>query len=100
MGLYGKINEFDPEWQWQQYVERLDFYFLANEITDAAQKHAIFLSACGGKVYAVLWDLCQPGKPGDSSMTELLKILSDHYMPNPSVTVESFKFHSKVRQQG
>lgn len=99
MVTYGKINEFDPESDdWQQYVECLEFYFVANKITDAGQKRAIFLS--GGNVYAVLRDLCQPGKPGDLSLTELLKILSDHFTPKPSVIVERFKFNSKLRQQG
>ena len=101
MATYGKINEFDPDSDdWQLYVERLDFYFVANKITDGEQKWAILLSACGGRVYAVLRDLCQPGKPGDFSLTVLLKILSDHFTPKPSVIVERFKFHSKVRQQG
>lgn len=101
MTTYGKIHEFDQETDdWQQYVERLEFYFVANKITDAGQKRAIFLSACGGKVYAMLRDLCLPGKPGDSDLTGLLKLLSDHFTPKPSAIVERFKFHSKTRQQG
>lgn len=95
MTTYGNQETDD----WQQYVERLEFYFVANKITDAGQKRAIFLSACGGKVYAMLRDLCLPGKPGDSDFW-LLKLLSDHFTPKPSAIVERFKFHSKTRQQG
>lgn len=101
MATYGKIGEYDPEADdWQQYEERLAFYFAANKITDAGQKRAIFLSACGGKTYATLRDLCQPGKPGDKSLTDLLKLLTDHYAPKRSIIVERFKFHSKVRDHG
>ncbi|XP_062401725.1 LOW QUALITY PROTEIN: uncharacterized protein K02A2.6-like [Sardina pilchardus] len=101
MATYGKLGEYDPEADdWQQYEERLAFYFAANEITDAGQKRAIFLSACGGKTYATLRDLCQPGKPGDKSLTDLLKLLTDHYAPKRSIIVERFKFHSKVRDHG
>lgn len=101
MATYSKIGEFDPEADdWQQYVERLDFYFAANKITDAGQKRAIFLSACGGKTYAIQRDLCQPGKPGDISLTDLQMLLSSHFAPKRSIIVERFKFHSKVRQLG
>lgn len=55
MATYGKVVEFDPEADnWQQYVERLDFYFATNKITDVGQKHAIFLSAHGRKTYSIL----------------------------------------------
>ncbi|KAJ8404479.1 hypothetical protein AAFF_G00337460 [Aldrovandia affinis] len=72
MATYGKIGEFEPETDdWQQYMERLDFYFAANKIDNAGQKRAIFLSACGGKVYAVLRDLYQPNKPDAGETTWL-----------------------------
>nr|XP_061834657.1 uncharacterized protein K02A2.6-like [Nerophis lumbriciformis] len=103
MALFGNLTEFDQATDdWQQYAERLDFYFVANKITDEGQQKAIFLSSCGAKVYAVLRDLCQPGKPADTDMTltEMLQKLTDHFAPKPSLIVERFKFHSKLRQQG
>ncbi len=101
MATYGKIEEFNPDSDdWQQYMERLEFYFVANAIEEEERRQAIFLSACGGRVYAVLPDLCQPDKPGDFALADLFKILSGHFTPKPSLIVERFKFHSKVRQQG
>ena len=36
MATYGKISEFkESEESWTQYVERLEQYFLANEVEDA-----------------------------------------------------------------
>uniref|UniRef100_A0A3Q1FDP4 Tick transposon n=1 Tax=Acanthochromis polyacanthus TaxID=80966 RepID=A0A3Q1FDP4_9TELE len=101
MATYGKLVEFDPDSaDWQQYVERQEFYFVSNFIEEEDQKRAVFLSSCGKKAYALLRDLCQPGKPGELPLSELLKKLSDHFTPKPSVIVERFKFHSKVTQPG
>lgn len=48
----------------------------------------------------MLRDLCLPGKPGDSDLSELWTILSNHFTPKPNSIVERFKFNSKVRQPG
>ena len=38
MVTYGKIGEFkESEESWTQYVERLEQYFLANEVEDAGK---------------------------------------------------------------
>ena len=45
VGTLGRVEEFDGDKQnWQQYVERLGHFFLANGITDAAKQQAVFLS--------------------------------------------------------
>ena len=39
MATHGKINEFDPSHEaWATYVERLEFYFIANGIEDPEKK--------------------------------------------------------------
>ena len=42
VGTLVRVEEFDGDWQ--QYVERLGHFFLANGITDAAKQQAVFLS--------------------------------------------------------
>ena len=43
---YGKLNEYDSNKEpWKNYVERLQFYFTANGITEAGVQKAILLSA-------------------------------------------------------
>ncbi|CAB3995696.1 Retrovirus-related Pol poly from transposon, partial [Paramuricea clavata] len=99
MATYGKVSPFDEaEETWTQYTERLEQYFLANEVTDAKKQRAIFLSVCGSKTYALIRDLLQPKKPGDTEIKEIFKELEKHFIPTPSVIVERFKFHSRIRR--
>ena len=53
---FGKLDEFDTANgdDWVQYIERMEHYFLANEITDAAKQRSILISAMGQKAYKIL----------------------------------------------
>jgi hypothetical protein len=69
MATYGKVSPFDEaEESWTQYTERLEQYFLANEVTDAKKQRAIFFTVCGSKTYALIRDLLQPKKPDDTEI--------------------------------
>ena len=75
----GRIEEFDRHREdWQQYVERLQFYFTANCITTEEKKRAVFLSVIGALTYRVLRNLLTPDKPGDKTFTELTAMLEQH----------------------
>jgi hypothetical protein len=48
MALYGIIGPFDSGAEdWAAYCERLQQYFLANNVEGAEKQHAILLSICG-----------------------------------------------------
>ena len=50
VGLYGTAPVFDSTLEeWTEYTERLDSYFIANDITDPVKKPAILLNAVGQK---------------------------------------------------
>ena len=101
MALYGTVGEFkESDESWTQYVEQLEQYFLANEITDEKNQRAILLSVCGSKTYGLLRDILQPKKPADTEIKEIVKELKKYYNPKPSKIVERFKFHSQVRKEG
>ena len=53
---FGKLDKFDPGAgkDWIQYVERMEYYFLANEITSSDKKRALLISAMGTKSYKLL----------------------------------------------
>ena len=64
MTTHGQISEFRgvPE-EWTSYVERLECYFLANDVADAGKQRAILLSCCGASTYSLIRSLAAPSKP-------------------------------------
>ena len=100
MATYGKIGEFkESEESWTQYVERLEQYFLANEVEDVAKRRAILLTVCGSKTYALARDLLQPAKPAETTFKKIVDTLEKHFSPKPSEIVERYKFHSRNRNE-
>ena len=41
-----------------------------------------------------------PNKPGDKSYQDLVKVLTQHFKPVPSETVQRYKFHSQCQKPG
>ena len=101
MATYGKIGEFkESEESWTHYIERLEQYFLANEVDEVGKKRAILLSVCGSKTYALARDLLQPVRPVEATFKNIVDTLDKHFSSRPSKTVERFKFHSRNRKDG
>ena len=99
MAAYGKIEELQEGSDFLEYVERLEQYFAANEITDDDKKRAIFLTVCGASAYGLLRNLCSPDKPKVKSLDELIALLKAHFNPTPLVIAERFKFWQARQSQ-
>ena len=99
--LFGKIDQFNPDQEeWLQYVERLELFFEANEITGeamATKRQAIFLSVIGPAPYQLLRSLLAPTKPSDKTFEELV---AEHYSPEPLEVMQRFRFNSQSRKPG
>jgi len=67
MATHGHLSEYSSTEDWAIYAERMDQYFLANDVTDAAKKRAILLSIVGDKTYQLIRDLVALKKPTDKS---------------------------------
>ena len=86
--------------EWQAYCERLEQYFLTNDIKNTSKQRAILLSACGPTTYQLIRNLAAPGKPTEHSFDEIVKLVQEHHSPPPSTTVQRFKFHSHAQKDG
>ena len=63
MATHGSIGEFDPEKEdWTSYTERVEEYFVANDVDDATKERAILLSNCGSFTYQLTKQLFSPTK--------------------------------------
>lgn len=99
MASFGRVEPFDSEIEtWSQYAERLEHYFLANDVQDAAKKRAIFLTVLGPTTYSLLRSLLAPAKLTDKTFEELVQVLGIHFNPAPSEIVERFRFNSRIRK--
>lgn len=71
-GRIGRIDVFDSTQEtWISYKERLDSYFVANDIKDVPA----LLSLVGARTYALLRDLTAPKLPAENTYGDLTKIL-------------------------
>ena len=70
---HGSIGVFDStEEDWESYVERVNLYFVANDIEDAAKKRAVLLTECGAKTYRVIRDLVAPAPPSEVAFDDIV----------------------------
>ena len=98
------IKEFNSEKEdWRDYVEQVEQYFVAHELTGDAKeptKRALFLSGVGSSTYVTLKSLLAPVKPADKKFDEIVAVLTKHFSPPPSEVVQSYRFFSRIRQPG
>ena len=97
-GTLGSFNSASEDWD--SYTERLRQYFLANDVKDADKKRAILLSTCGPSTYRTIKNVLAPRAPADVAYRDIVRAMSTHLQPKPSVIVERYKFHSRSRQPG
>ena len=101
MATNGKIGEFDPtQKSWDMCIERLELYFIVNGITEAEQKWAVLLTVSGPSTYKLIRNLTAPKKPAEVAHSEIVKLVKAHHTPQPSVTVQKYKFHTWSQQPG
>jgi hypothetical protein len=85
---------------WVSYTERLEQYFTAFDIDAAAKQRAYLLSVCGALTYQVICNLAALKKPTKFTFKEIVKMVRDHYSPQPSENVQRFTFHSRAQKEG
>ena len=98
---HGSIGEFDPSVEeWKSYTERLEQYFVANDVENAEKRRAILLSVCGPSTYQLVRNLVAPSKPTEKSFEEIVTLVKEYHHPPPSVIVERFNFNSRTKKEG
>jgi len=98
---FGRIDEFEQgKEDWIQYVERLEHFFGAKDVSTDAKKRSILLSVMGPSAYKLLRSLVSPDKPGEKSYEELVTAMKLHHNPVPSEIVQRYKFNCRFRREG
>ena len=100
MSVIGKLEPFEPgQSDWLLYTERLEQFFVANDIGEDKKKVATLLTAIGATGYSLLRNLVSPAKPADKSYDDLVKAMKDHLRPKRIVIAERFKFHRRSQNE-
>ena len=73
MPTSGKLDEYNETEDWHHYIERVNNFFEANEITDPDKRRSIFLVCVGAKTYKLLLSLVTPEDPKDKNYEDLAK---------------------------
>ena len=101
MAVYGKIEEFNAEREaWDDYIDKLDNYFSANDINDEKKQAAIFLTVIGSETYSLLKNLLAPDKLTGKPVKALSDVLKIHLNPKPIEIAERYKFYLRGQLEG
>ena len=101
MATHGTVTQYVPgKEEWTAYVERLNFYFLANDIAAEAKKRAILLNACGPSTYKLIRSLLPADELAAKTYAKLVTLVQGYYAPKPSKIMQRFKFNTRTRREG
>ena len=100
MALLGRIDSFDLKTDnITKYIERVEQYFIANDVTDEKKQTAIFLTVIGNETYSLLRNLLAPKSPAGKTVKALWETLTDHLKPQPIITAERYKFYCRDQSE-
>ena len=99
MGSHGSMSEFDRNKEsWKSYIERLAFYFEANDVVENNKTRAILLTICGLEVYKLISNLLVPKSPREETYDNIVKAIERHLEPTPSVALQRYNFNQTGRR--
>lgn len=87
----GEMKEFNLQEDWALWTERLEQYFIANDIPEQ-KKVSLFITLLGSEGYSLLRNLCTPVRPSTKSFDVLIEAMKNHLQPKPSIITERYKF--------
>ena len=98
--VYGAISEFvfDAE-NFTEWIERLEQWFIANDVTQAAKKRAVLLSNIGARGYKLIRSLSQ-NDPTSRSYADLKRLMLEHLHPKPNEIAQRYIFFKRDRRTG
>ena len=115
MSSIGQIEPYCSSDDLDEYLERLDQSFVANDIGSLAagvddnevnrraterKRVATFLTLIGSETYKLLKSLVSPTVPSTKTFVELTDILKSHLKPKKLIVAERYRFHKRHQSGG
>lgn len=76
----------------EKFIDRMEQYFIANDIINMEKKRAILLSKVNAETYDIIDKICKPKKPGEKSYEEIVKLVKGYLKPPASYLVHRNAF--------
>ncbi|KAG0423071.1 hypothetical protein HPB47_001139 [Ixodes persulcatus] len=98
----GGINEYrlSTNVSWDEYVERLEMYCVANSLTTPEQKRAVLLSCREEETYSLIVTLVKPTSPTAPDYITIVTAVKAHLHPRPSELYARFLFYKRDQHAG
>jgi RNase H-like domain found in reverse transcriptase/Reverse transcriptase (RNA-dependent DNA polymerase)/Integrase zinc binding domain/Integrase core domain len=94
------FEEFELGSSFEEYIERLEQYFLQHDIENADKKRATLIAEIGSATYSILKSLVAPAIPSVKTYNEIKTILSAHFQPTVNEIAETLKFNRRYQHHG
>jgi hypothetical protein len=95
----GRFEPFDPEQlSWNFYYERLDQFFIANDVVDDNKKRALLITSLSMDQYRLLRNFFSPVSPTTIPFDQLCRRLQQHFVPEKVEIAEVFKFYQRKQK--
>lgn len=85
--------------EWEEFVERIELYFVTNDIEDKKKKRALFLMKMDTEKYSAVRKVCAPKKPGETPLKEIITKMEQFLKPKVSVTVLRQRFRERKQEE-
>lgn len=82
---------------WEKFIDRMEQYFIANDIINMEKKRAILLSKVNAETYDMIDKICKPKKPGEKSYEEIVKLVKGYLKPPASYLVHRNAFRQRMQ---
>ena len=98
----GKVQKFAVGADFEAYAEQLEFFFVANGVTDSEQKKAVLLTNLPTETYQLAKDLMTPILVRGDSLTydTIVERLQKQLKPQKSALVARYEFDNRARNAG
>ena len=93
----GKVRKFVVGTDFEAYAEQLEFFFVANSVTDAKQKKAVLLTNMPAETYQLTKDLFAPHllKEDTIAYKAIVERPQKQLKPQKLALVTRYEFHAR-----
>lgn len=95
----GQIKEFTSQCDWMIFKQKLNQFFVANEVNKEEIKRALLLNSLSEECFKLMHDLCVPESPTTRNYDELVKLFDVHFTPSKPAFAERYKFYSALKNR-